>query len=158
MTSAFDNLNPKQQAFVLAYTTGPTAGNATASYVAAGYTGKGRSAENASSRLLGNVGVATAIKARLEAANERQAKRGALTDDERHDLLADIARDTEAPHTARVSAIATDAKLRGVMPSARGNNRTPVEDGDDNPASRAARIRSAARADLEARGLRVVGE
>lgn len=155
MTSALDSLNPKQRAFVIAYTTGPTAGNATASYVAAGYTGKGRSAENASSRLLGNVGVATCIEARLSAKDERLTIRGALSDDERHDLLADIARDEDAPHTARVSAILGDAKLRGVMPSERGNSKAPLKDPAKTPAQRIASANKAREA-LERSGFQVV--
>jgi phage terminase small subunit len=40
--------------------------NATAAYKRAGYTGKGKSAENAASRLLGNVGVAAVLKTAME--------------------------------------------------------------------------------------------
>lgn len=40
--------------------------NATAAYKRAGYAGKGKSAENAASRLLGNVGVAKSIKSAMD--------------------------------------------------------------------------------------------
>lgn len=53
------NLTPKQERFVAEYLIDL---NATAAYKRAGYKGKGRSAENAASQLLGNVGVAAAIK------------------------------------------------------------------------------------------------
>ena len=54
-------LSPKQQRFVEEYLVDL---NATAAYKRAGYKGTGRSAENAASRLLGNVGVREAIAAR----------------------------------------------------------------------------------------------
>ncbi|QJX01246.1 terminase small subunit [Frigoriglobus tundricola] len=51
-------LNPKQLKFVDRYL---ATGNATQSYIDAGYAGRGRAAENAASRLLGSVGVKAAI-------------------------------------------------------------------------------------------------
>jgi phage terminase small subunit len=58
-----NSLNAKQQRFVGEYLIDL---NATAAYKRAGYSGKGRSAENAASRLLGNVGVAQAIQQAME--------------------------------------------------------------------------------------------
>lgn len=52
-------LNARQATFVREYLIDL---NATAAYKRAGYSGSGRVAENAASRLLGNVGVASAIK------------------------------------------------------------------------------------------------
>ncbi len=58
-------MTPKQQRFVDEYTCGDNDGNATRSYIAAGYTGKG--AQQSSARLLSNAGVAAAIEVRCAA-------------------------------------------------------------------------------------------
>jgi phage terminase small subunit len=56
-------LTAKQQRFVAEYLIDL---NATAAYKRAGYEGKGKSAENAASRLLGNVGVAEAVNIAID--------------------------------------------------------------------------------------------
>jgi Terminase small subunit len=61
-------MSPKQQTFVREYLVDL---NATAAYKRAGYRGRGRAAENAASRMLGNAVVQTAIK---EALAERQKR------------------------------------------------------------------------------------
>jgi phage terminase small subunit len=61
-------LTPKQQRFVAEYLIDL---NATAAYKRAGYKGNGRSAENAASRLLGNVGVQAAIKEARDSQSQR---------------------------------------------------------------------------------------
>jgi phage terminase small subunit len=67
---AKDVLPPRQQAFVREYLIDL---NATAAYKRAGYKGKGRTAENAASRMLGFVGVKAAIEAALAKAEKRSA-------------------------------------------------------------------------------------
>lgn len=57
------SLTAKQQRFVAEYLIDL---NATAAYKRAGYEGKGKSAENAASRLLGNVGVADAVRIAID--------------------------------------------------------------------------------------------
>jgi phage terminase small subunit len=61
-------LTPKQQRFVEEYLIDL---NATAAYKRAGYVGTGRAAENAASRLLGNVGVKAAIQAKRQVISEK---------------------------------------------------------------------------------------
>ena len=63
-----NKLTPKQELFVNEYLVDL---NATAAYKRAGYKGTGRSAENAASRLLGNVGVQAAIQSGKEKRIER---------------------------------------------------------------------------------------
>ncbi|PIL46090.1 hypothetical protein CR105_03085 [Massilia eurypsychrophila] len=58
----------KQQRFVAEYLIDL---NATAAYKRAGYEGKGKSAENAASRMLGNVGVQLAVTAAMQQRGER---------------------------------------------------------------------------------------
>ena len=71
---ASQKLSPKQERFVAEYLIDL---NATAAYKRAGYKGQGRSAENAASRLLGNVGVQEAIQVarqRLQQKSELSAQ------------------------------------------------------------------------------------
>jgi phage terminase small subunit len=63
-------LTPKQQRFADEYLIDL---NATAAYKRAGYAGKGRSAENAASRLLGSVGVAKYIQNSINKRSEELA-------------------------------------------------------------------------------------
>lgn len=67
MTKNMQTLSAKQQAFVREYLLDL---NATAAYKRAGYRGAGRSAENAASRMLGNVGVQSAIQSQLRQREE----------------------------------------------------------------------------------------
>jgi phage terminase small subunit len=62
------SLTPQQQRFADEYIIDL---NATAAYKRAGYKGKGRSAENAASRLLGNVGVKQYIAKRIKDREQR---------------------------------------------------------------------------------------
>lgn len=62
------SLTPQQSRFVDEYLLDL---NATAAYKRAGYKGQGRSAENAASRLLGNVGVQAAIDVAIKKREER---------------------------------------------------------------------------------------
>ena len=67
-------LNPRQLKFVELYLKGLSA---TEAYVKAGYKGKGRSAENGASQLLGNIGVKEAIaKATGEAIHTAELNAG----------------------------------------------------------------------------------
>lgn len=53
--------NPRHEAFCQAYVRGKTAGNATASYIAAGFGSKGRAAGVSASKLLKQAGIASRI-------------------------------------------------------------------------------------------------
>lgn len=61
-------LTPRQSRFVDEYLKDA---NATQAYIRAGYKARGRAAENAASRLLGNVGVKAAIQERMDRRSER---------------------------------------------------------------------------------------
>ncbi len=75
MDGSDDGLTPKQRRFVQEYV---ACLNATEAYKKAGYSGTGRVAENAASRLLGNVGVKTAIQSAL--VEQRQQLKASASD------------------------------------------------------------------------------
>lgn len=92
-------LNPKQSKFVELYL---ASGNATQSYIDAGYTATGRSAGNNASRLLEHAG----IKAALEAATARAAANSAVSAGWALARLQELAQDNgpRSSHLARVQA------------------------------------------------------
>ena len=132
-------LNPKQEAFCLHYA---KTGNATEAYKKAGYKGKGRSAENAASRLLGNVGV----QARLRELAEEVKKPAIMGIEEMQERLSAIARretfeDTVTPkgmivrtrvkEADAIKAITQLAKMQGVAENVNLNISIPVITGSD---------------------------
>ena len=104
-----DDLNDRQRAFVFAFVCGDTAGNASASYRAAGYKG----ARQGSDRLLNDWRVCRAIEDLKDATIKEAERLAILTPAERLTICAEIARDPELPPRARLAAIRLDAELRG---------------------------------------------
>ena len=103
-------LTPKQLKFVAFYL---ATGNATQSYIDAGYKGRGRSAENAASQLLGNVGVKEAIAT----ARKQGTEKAGITAEwfaERVKLEAER-EDEEASHSARVAALKLAGQMLGLL-------------------------------------------
>jgi phage terminase small subunit len=97
-------LKPKQQKFVEEYV---RTGNATQAYVAAGYKGRGKSARNAASKMLANVGIAAAVAAgqvaRAAAVAERTGVDAAYVVSR---LVIEAEReDNNATHMGRIAAL-----------------------------------------------------
>jgi hypothetical protein len=112
-------LNPRQLRFIELYL---ATGNATKAYIDAGYKGRGRSAENAASVLLGNVGVKDAIE---KARKKATATHGITAEWYAERVKIEATREGEgASHGARVSAL----RLAGEMLQA-------TDKGDDKPAA-----------------------
>ncbi len=116
-------VNPKHLKFVERYL---ATGNATQSYIDAGYDARGKSAENAASRLLGSVGVREMIDAATAKACESQALTKEVVV---AGLLKEANREGEgASHGARVSAWRTLAEIAGSL-----ENKVKVSGDPDNP-------------------------
>ena len=106
--ASVEALTERQRAFVFAFVCGETAGNASASYVAAGY--KPRRGQVP---LMSRWDVTNAIE-ELRAVTIRVAEQALILQPmERLQICASIARDEEHPPRARLAAIRLDAELRG---------------------------------------------
>lgn len=112
-------LNPKQLKFVERYL---ATGNATQSYIDAGYTARGKSATNAASVLLENDGVKAVVDAHRAKATEKQ---GITAEWYAERVKTEAERDGEgSSHGARVSALRLAGELLGV-----GTPAPPPQDG-----------------------------
>ena len=149
MTSALDKLNPRQRAFVHAYVAGDTAGNAAASYEAAGYKARGKAAGNNAPRLLEKAGIREAVAELREAVVKPQEAGAILTHQRRLQLLREIAEQADRD-SDRISAIKLDAQLQGELVERRETTTRTV---DPDEASKAL---DEARREMSARGLKVV--
>tara|TARA_S200002703_G_scaffold91618_3_gene79102 strand:- start:4419 stop:4871 length:453 start_codon:yes stop_codon:yes gene_type:complete len=149
MTSALDKLNPRQRAFVHAYVAGATAGNAAASYVAAGYRARGKAAGNAGHRLLEKVGIKEAVAELREAVIKPREQGAILTHQRRLQILREIAEQADKD-SDRISAIKLDAQLQGELVEQRATTTRTIDP------DQAAKLLDEARRDLKRQGFKVV--
>jgi len=149
MTSALDKLNPRQRAFVHAYVAGETAGNAAASYVAAGYSGTRGADRAGSARLLAKTSVRQAVAELREAVVKPREQGAILTHQRRLQILREIAEDADRD-SDRISAIKLDAQLQGELVEQRATTTRTIDP------DQAAKLLDEARRDLKRQGFKVV--
>ena len=106
--ASVEALKPRQRAFVFAFVCGETAGNASGSYVAAGY-----KARRGRVPLMDRWDITAAIEDLREVTIRVAEQALILQPMERLQIIAAIARDEEHPPRARLAAIRLDAELRG---------------------------------------------
>ena len=147
MTSALDKLNPRQRAFVHAYVAGETAGNAAASYVAAGYSE--RAANRSGARLLTNADIVAAVGELREAVVKPREQGAILTHQRRLQILREIAEQADKD-SDRISAIKLDAQLQGELVEQRATTTRTIDP------DQAAKLLDEARRDLKRQGFKVV--
>jgi phage terminase small subunit len=131
-----DKLNARQTAFVNAYTSGPTLGNATQSARKAGYTGSDEVLAVTGHDLLRNPKVSGELQKRAAKA----VRKSTLDAAEKRELLAQFARDGEAPLRDRIKSIEVHAKMDGDFIEKReisGPGGGPVELGYSKDVARA---------------------
>ena len=104
-------LKDKRQQFVLNFVCGPTRGNTSASYRAAGYSH--RTSGPSSGRLMSSPEVQVAINALTDAMRSTILTSDVLDGAERERICAELARDPEYPPGARLAAVRLSAELTG---------------------------------------------